>query len=596
MESKWNYRRVWATRAVVVTAFVTLVVRRRWQKRQFSRQTTKDAKHNELAKALKHTVLPVLVHPEELPAGWGVAPPVFYPPHCAAISLVLPREMQKLERDACNGRSTNMARLQQGEADSCPVTPTAFLFCSFTGRPAEPFATRQDEGLFLADVLAHHLVLRERLGKNPGQWIPLPESSLNGGTEADSAAAAAKERRQNCPPRTFSHVLISDECAILAGMNGPYTVVAVLMDFVGAWPISRSASAPANGEKSEQKRASSSTPPTIVEDTALSDAIEGIARATVNVPLVTLGNDPAALAFRVPGTSFAAHRGYYRVVCAREEREVELRVPSEWTVRSECVNTSLTTPTGTSASSGVGDAEANETIVTLSFTPSSFMSEGRVDVDISAQLFSALLEQPQAAAATLWTACGATDASNPVAKATLGMLTARSLPASSHARTNVVTMVYVQPKFGVLFAVHPRSAVVYEPWMTEQPTILYYPLGDAVEDEEPPRMTIEYVVDLPKTWEVFASDDDELVHNVLFHFTNDELPAISTTLTEISGIRCVMFHETRESRRCRTYVLPRGATLLVIRWETLAECWDKDLPVFQQTLDTLHVDAAAVRQ
>lgn len=558
--------------------------------------------HEELAEALKHTLLPVLVRPEYLPAGWGVAPPVFYPPCCAAIPLVLPREMQDLETDSSGARSASTSRFERGGADGLTVAPTAFLFCSYTGYAAGPFATRQDEEVFLAEVLAHHPVLRERLAENPGQWSPLPEFAPHAGTDVKSAAAVTKGRRQNSFPRTFSHVLVSDDGIFLAGMNGPYTVVAVLIDFAGAWPLSRTARASADGEESGRKRTGSATPPTIAEETELSDAIEGIACATVNVPLVALGSDAAALASRAPGTSFAAHQGYYRVVCAREGRELELCVPPEWTVRNECVRPPFTAPAGPSVParksvSTEGEyAESKGTILILSFTPSSFMLEGRVDVRISAEIFSALFEDPEAAAATLWAASGATDVSNPVAKVTLGPLTARPLPASSHARTNVVTMVYVQPKFGVLFSVHPRSAVVYEPWMTEQPTILYYPLGDAAEDEESPRMTIEYVVELPKTWEVFARDDEEFVHNVLFHFTTGEAAAISTTLTEISGIRCAMFNQTRESRRCRTYVLPRGATLLVIRWETLAESWDKDLSVFQQTLDTLHIDAAAVRQ
>ncbi|CAJ1993124.1 protein of unknown function - conserved [Leishmania donovani] len=602
MESKPNHRRVWVTSAVVLTALVTLIVRRRQQKRQLARRTAADAMHEELAEALKQSLLPVLVRPEDLPAGWGVAPPVFYPPYCAAIPLVLPREMQELERDSSGVRSASTSRFQGGGADGLAVAPTAFLFCSYTGYTAGPFATRQDEEVFLTEVLAHHPVLRERLAENPRQWSPLPESAPHASTDAKTAAAVTEGRRQNSFPRTFSHVLVSDDCVLLAGMNGPYTVVAVLTDFAGAWPLSRTARASADGEESGRRRTGSVAPPTIAEETELSDAIEGIACATINVPLATLGSDSAALAFRVPGTCFAAHQGYYRVVCAREGRELELCVPPEWTMRSECVNTSCTTPAGPPVParkpvSTVGeDAESKGIILTLSFIPSSFMSEGRVDVCISAELFSALYEEPQAAAATLWAASGATDVCNPVAKATLGALTARPLPASSHARTNVVTMVYVQPKFGVLFSVHPRSAVVYEPWMTEQPTILYYPLGDAADDEGSPRMTIEYVVELPKTWEVFARDDEEFVHNVLFHFTSGEAAAISTTLTEISGIRCAMFHETRESRRCRTYVLPRGATLLVIRWETLAESWDKDLPVFQQTLDTLHIDAAAVIQ
>nr|CAJ2480900.1 unnamed protein product [Leishmania braziliensis] len=602
MEWRPNYRKAWVTGVVVVTALFALVVRRGQQKRRSAHQTTGDTTHDELAETLSHTVLPVLVRPEDLPAGWGVAPPVFYPPHCAAIPLVLPSEMHEVERHSCSARAGRTERSKQGKADNLAAKPTAFLFCSYAGCTKGLFTTQQDEEVLLAELLAHHPVLQKRLAENPGQWSPLPDAAPPAATDPESAAGTARERRQSSLPRTFSHVLVNDDYFILAGMNGPYIIIAVLGGFAGVFPSSLTARTPSRGEGSGRKRTGSATPATTAEGTGLSDVIEAIARATVSVPLVKLGNESSELASRTPGTSFAVHRGYYRVVYTREGQELELCVPSEWSVWSEYVTSSLTTPIdassldGKTVSTEEENAEPKEATLTLSFTPSSFMSESHVEICVSAELFSALLENPQAAAATLWAASAATDVSNPVAKATLGVLTGRPLPASSHGRTNVVTTVYVQPKFGVLFSVHPRSAVVYEPWLTDLPTILYYPLGDAVEDEMPPRMTIEYVVEMPKTWEVLTSDDKEFLHNVLSHFTNGDVAAGSATLTEISGIGCAMFHETREGCRCRTYVLPRGATVLVIRWMTSVDSWDRDLPVFQQTLDTLHVDAAPISE
>ncbi|KAG5466892.1 hypothetical protein LSCM1_01069 [Leishmania martiniquensis] len=599
MESKLNFHRAWVTSAVVLVAFLALAARRRQQKRRPAHRAPVDAKQAELEEALKRVLLPVFVRPEALPSGWGVAPPVFYPPHCAAIPLVLPSEMQEVEKHSRSVRAGSAARSKSGAADGATRTPTAFLLCSYSGCAAGPFATREDEEVFLAEVVAHHPLLRARLAGKPGGWSELPESPPPAGAGAEKAAAASEERRQFHHPRTFSHLLVSDDCAVLAGVNGPYIVLGVLTGFTGTSSPSQTATAPAGSDETGRKKSGSAKPTASAERMAISDAIEGIGRATFNVPLGTLGGDSLALSPRLPGASLATHQGYYRVVCAREGRELELCVPSEWTVRTDCMKGSgtaidgLANPAGKTALAGCGDSSVGDTILTLAFTPSSFMSEGCVEIHLSGELFAALLEKPKTAAAALWATSGAADVSNPVAKATLEAITARPLPMSSHARTNAVTIVYVQPKLGVFFSVHPHSAVVYEPWMTDVPTILYCPLGDA-EDEESPRMRIQYVEEVPKTWEAATNDDEEFVRNVLFHFTDRGASAASTTLTEISGMRCAMFHETREGHRCRTYVLPRGETVLAVRWETLEERWDRDLPVLQQTLDTLHVDAAVV--
>ncbi|KAG5467436.1 hypothetical protein CUR178_01079 [Leishmania enriettii] len=599
MKSKSNFHRAWVISAAVVTAAFALMARRRQQKRHPAHHTATHTTRAELEEALTRCLLPVLVRPEDLPLGWGVAPPVFYPPHCAAIPLVLPSETQEAEKAYRGVRTASAERSKRGRADSASLTPSAFLLCSYSGCAASAFRTRQDEEVFLAEVVAHHPVLQTRLAENPGKWSELPECASEVSAGAESADPASEERGSLRFTRTFSHLLVGDDYVILAGVNGPYIVLGVLTGFAGTWPPSLPARVSSGGEGCGKEKAGSAT---TAENAAISEAIEAIARATVNVPLATLGSNSSVLLPRLPGTSLATHQGYYRVVCAREGQELELCVPLEWTVRSRCVNVSgavsavPAVPASKTAPCKGDDANSKEAFLTLAFTPSSFMSEGHVEIHVSGELFAALAEEPQAAAATLWAASGATDVSNPVAKATLEAMTARSLPMPSHGRTSAVTIVYVQPKFGVLFSVHLRSAVVYEPWMTDLPTILYYPLGDAAEDEELPSMMIEYVEELPKTWEVLARDDEEFVHNVLFHFTNREAAAVSATLTEISGMHCAMFHETREGHRCRSYVLPRGATLLVIRWVTLEERWERDLPVLQQTLDTLYIDAAVITQ
>jgi hypothetical protein len=642
----------WVT-AAISTALLLLLLRQRRQKRRAAQRNAANAAKTALLKALRDSTLPVFVQPESLPAGWGVAPPVFYPPYTAVIPLVLPREIEEIERSSHLVCKVSVAA-SGGEAGD--DGQYAFILCSYTGAvagaagatvgrdakdesatassSAEAQKRRQQQQL-LADLLVHHPVLKGQFAEAASRWtaldtvFPMHERKKRDTAATTTPHAVVAGGPAHAVVPVFTHVLVGpDNCVLLGGVNGPYLIVGVFNGFEGtlkeeavagtaAGDSKRAAESPLlppkPGHVEANKTAASAAAGSAVAVMDLERVIRGVARATFKVPLPTVGQEGSSFLSdaRLPGGApFAVHRGHYRVLCVRDGRELELCVPSEITVRSELVNQSLITPPLRSPVAGrvprktsvdAAAAAAPDALLTLVYVPSPFTEEESTEVRVTEEVFAALLAKPEEAAMTLLATSSATPRANPGACIALRDVTARPLDAS-HGRSNMVTVVYVQPQLGVLFSVHPLSSVVYEPWMTDLPTILYYPLGEEdVEDgvggagrAAPPLMSIEYVVQLPDTWEVLKKDEEELRHNVLFHFTSWEAATVTSSMTEISGLRCVMLHEVRDGRRCRSYVLPRGSTVLIVRWETAVETWEEYLPVFQQTLDTLHIDAAAI--
>ncbi|KPI86081.1 hypothetical protein ABL78_4842 [Leptomonas seymouri] len=631
-----SHRKVWIT-AAATTALLVLLLRLRRQRRKAARKSAADATRASLLKAAQRSLLPVFVQAESLPTGWGVAPPIFYHPHSAVIPLVLPSDMAEVDRCSHLVRKVNVAAtgLENG-ADSA----FAFILCSYTGIAAVKSAevatdsassalisaVAQPQQKLLAHLLAHHPVLKGQFAGVPAQWTCLAatlsasETKKKGSTAAATPQVAATGDAGDAVSPVFTHIFQGpDNCVLLGGLNGSYFVVAVLMGFKGT--ITEAATG-GNSESllSSPKGAAAANVGTSATSTAavpadavmdLAGVIRGVAQATFKVPLATEAKSGSSsssflsAARLLGGAAFAVHRGYYRVLCVHDGRELELCVPAEVAVRSELVDQPLSTPivspvvARAPSKTQVDDVAVQDVLLTLTFTPSAFSAEERVEVRVTKEVLAALMEKPDEAAATLWKASGAISDTHPAAEEALKAVTARSPAVTSRVRPNAVTMVYAQPQFGLLFSVHPLSSVIYEPWMTDLPTILYYPLGENTEADgegcgAPPLMSIEYLLELPKTWEVLKKDEEELRHNVLFHFTNWEAATVSSSMTEISGMRCVMFHEVCAGRRCRSYILPRGSTVLIVRWETAVETWEKYLPVFQQTLDTLHIDAIPI--
>ncbi|ESL09936.1 hypothetical protein TRSC58_02337 [Trypanosoma rangeli SC58] len=161
---------------------------------------------------------------------------------------------------------------------------------------------------------------------------------------------------------------------------------------------------------------------------------------------------------------------------------------------------------------------------------------------------------------------------------------------------DVMKIVFSHPYLGVSFSVNPKSGVVYEPILTKDLLLLYYPLGDEAryslssgprEDDAPPRVSLRHLTQLPPTWEKLLSTEDELKHNVLFHFTDWTRERVSCSMCDVNGLQGVQLFESKEDHSCRTYVIPRDNAILVIRWETKTRDWAMYLPLLQKFLDSL---------
>ncbi|EKF31701.1 hypothetical protein MOQ_004460 [Trypanosoma cruzi marinkellei] len=174
--------------------------------------------------------------------------------------------------------------------------------------------------------------------------------------------------------------------------------------------------------------------------------------------------------------------------------------------------------------------------------------------------------------------------------------------ATDHAtrphEEDAMNVVFSHKYLGVSFSVNPKTGFVYEPIFTEDLIVLYYPLGDEahyappsgqMRDVAPPRFSVRHVTQLSPLWEKFVSTDDELKHNVLFHFTDWNKEKVPCSMCDISGFKGIQLFECKEGHSCRSYVIPRANSILVVRWETETKDWDMHLPLLQKFLDTLHL-------
>ncbi|KAF8298759.1 Present in the outer mitochondrial membrane proteome 7 [Trypanosoma cruzi] len=174
--------------------------------------------------------------------------------------------------------------------------------------------------------------------------------------------------------------------------------------------------------------------------------------------------------------------------------------------------------------------------------------------------------------------------------------------ATDHAtrprEEDAMNVVFSHEYLGVSFSVNPKNGFVYEPILTEDLLLLYYPLGDEahyappsgqMRNVAPPRFSVRRVTQLSPLWEKFVSTEDELKHNVLFHFTDWTKEQVPCSLCDISGFKGIQLFESKEGHSCRSYVIPRADSILVVRWETETKDWDMHLPLLQKFLDTLHL-------
>lgn len=527
-----------------------------------------------------HEALPVDVDPRKLPAGWLAAPPVYITAECQAVlPLVTPQENAALEEEEAKhgftvrvpGSKVN-ADLADPGAAAQRGEQRAFLLCEgprweLAGPTAKEGASSGDR---IMDLLRVHPLLKSVVaqhGVNVTALRPAPEQAAP--HDGAATAVAGLPSSSSSPP--FTHMVKAsgseqgDPTALLVGLHGPYLVVAVLMGFP-------SVVAPALSKPLVQGSADASTTGGVLEKdrsvTCLSDAVAAIVGAAFSVPFATQTSSPSRTldsGFTFPGTPAGAHQGQHRVTWIDGERTVVLGAPAGVAVRSR------------------GTGEARE----VSFEGFSEVTGERVKCVVTRETMKSLVASER----TLASAClKASESASPAERHLMERLRLLYLQDSEDrlSAQSLVTTVYTHAHLRVLFSVHEETGVVLDPVLTATPQVLYFPLGRS---PDKPCVTIQEFVGFPPTWETALDDDDELMHNVRFHFTEWDTESVVCTVTELSGLKCVQFTETKEGVACRSYVVPRKGAILVVRCEIPEGLSKENRPFLQSFMDTLHIDA-----
>ncbi|CCD12518.1 unnamed protein product [Trypanosoma congolense IL3000] len=160
-----------------------------------------------------------------------------------------------------------------------------------------------------------------------------------------------------------------------------------------------------------------------------------------------------------------------------------------------------------------------------------------------------------------------------------------------------VSVIFHHSPLGVHFPVDTQSGAVYDSLITTDLCVMYYPLGSTAAplsssgaENSLPSVTIRRFTHLPSTWEQSLERDDTLKHNALYHFTDWVRGRVPCAVCELSGFRCAQLHQEDVGMSCRTYVVPLTGAILVVRWETPTQEWERYLPLLQNFVDTLHLE------
>ncbi|EPY21951.1 hypothetical protein STCU_08423 [Strigomonas culicis] len=272
---------------------------------------------------------------------------------------------------------------------------------------------------------------------------------------------------------------------------------------------------------------------------------------------------------RFPGTPAAACQGYYTVRCALDATEVQLALPAAVKV---CTGALPPAPDGL-----LTMAHGTATAV---LTRAQVKGYAKLDAGEEVPLFPVVAGGEQPAAAL---------------KAKLVYVKAALSSAGE------VTVTFNQPAMGIRFPVHMRSGVVLDPLLVGTAQVLYHPQGLVEEGNRAvPLFTFELLPTLPVTWETSLkgeadvkknnSAEEVLLHNVKFHFTEWEREQTPCTIVEQAGHTAVQFTETKDGITCRSLVLPRKDSILVVRCEIAASEWSANMPFMQSFFDTLYID------
>ncbi|KEG08454.1 hypothetical protein DQ04_07151010 [Trypanosoma grayi] len=512
----------------------------RWRKSKSSRrgETCGQEQARELA-ALRRAVLnvPVEVDVDKLPKGWAVAPPIFYPPRLAAISLLQPG----------------------ADNDTTCASGSSFIICDGPLTHGASNSVRPEDAASFFTKYVQSAPLLESVASSGAVVVPLEEAGFS------------------CVSGCFTHAMLlpAEEMALMFGCNGPYVISLVLTQFVVQSKTTKNCG---DDDDGGDKNEDNATPQRITPCD-----IQVLLDACLSVPLVD--------GLRLPGTPAGSCEGRLRLTCRHKNRNVVFAVSTVVTARS------------------VGGNKGKKKGNALFILEGDVLPDGRILMDIVS-----LDSIVKGAAIDTLFPCGVQDTLpvssfvSVVAVEEIGSGVQNDNDAGQNASGNVprlwceeedlVTIAFSHTSLGVHFAVNPRGGVVREPILTDDLLMLYYPLGeegttmkgaDAALSVVPPRVTIRRITQVPPTWEKFIATEDELKHNVLFHFTDWAKERVPCTVCDLNGIRCVQLHEEKEEHSCRSYVIPWSHDILVVRWETETSKWEQHLPLLQKFLDTLHL-------
>ncbi|ORC92152.1 uncharacterized protein TM35_000043660 [Trypanosoma theileri] len=473
--------------------------------------------------------VPVEVIASELPVGWRAPPVVFQPPMLAVLPLTPPA------------------------AGDC------FIICE------GPLPRVENSDSFFLRYLQSQRLFNIVAAKGESV-VPLEKMGLS--------------HTSGC----FTHIIVNpdEEMSIVLGCNGPYVHSLVI---TGLKLIS------------EDKEKKKNTSENILK---LSD-LQILLNACRLVPLVD--------EFRFPDTPVGVREGRLRVTCSNSNYIAVFAVPTTISVKSVVSESSKNNKNDESLFVLEGDVLPGGKITIDATIIDSLVKGDTIDTlfpnkDSGYSPVSSFLTLVSVQELVRRSPKDDTNIMNTINTTNSSTSQVQLSTKKEEEEEDRVNVAFSHLQLGVSFSVNPHSGIVHEPVLTDDLLALYYPLGDGetssfssekktttenVVVDVPPCAVIRRLTQIPPTWEKYLSTDDELKHNVLFHFTDWVNERVSSSICELNGIRCVQMNEEKEGHSCRSYIIPFAHGILVIRWETKSSEWELHLPHLQKILDTLHL-------
>ncbi|KAG8345664.1 hypothetical protein TRVL_03503 [Trypanosoma vivax] len=481
------------------------------------------------------SLLPVRVLVDRLSPGWSAQPPIFCPPHLAIVPL------QQATRIA------NSCRLIEGDCFVTCEGPIASLLWS------DPEET--DVSSFLLEYM-----------RCTPYMVPIANSGAVIMTLHDAGFV--------CDTTCFSHVVVDEheQVAVALGRNGPYVLALVAMPYLSSPP------AQSDHDTDEEHNF-----PLTVSHFTPSD-LQCLLKACLPVPV--------ADGVLLPGTPSGSQKGCLRITCSDGDCSLTFVAQLPLVVRcAENGENFLFALEGIPLPGGliVLDSTTVQSIANGTAIDDLFPRKCHKHPPVSSLFRLIYMERRAHDNGDSTTHVSCTHGSEPNFQVV-------DLPT----KAGDVSVVCCHPNIGIHFPISTRNGVVHEPVLTDDLILMYYPLGDEKSfkpsqvfegsSAAPPLFTVRRLATLPSTWETSPGTEEALIHNVRIHFTDWAREKIPSTVCDISGFRCVQLSEEKEGRFCRTYVVPMGGALTVLRWETQTRELEMHLPLLYSFLDTLHLE------